>query len=249
MRRPTAWPFTWRMDAPLACRRRAGRGRLTLLRAAWLLLAVCAWPRAWSNDEPVLQAGSRMLALPAGATAYQPVGTRWQGMALKVQAFHAPVAVDVLARRLAGSMAAAPALLVEPGRAMLAWYEAPVHWVVQLTGQGSVTHGRLSGLTLSTPASDPSAVREPGVPASATLVHHGSDAEDAHGYRQVQVYAAQEGLSRDTMVAGLRRAGWRMSAVRGVQGARLRRGGAVLHVHCLPGGAGGACVLVREAAP
>lgn len=109
------------------------------------LAAVCPGAAA----TPVLQAGTTRLALPAGSEVQAAMTQCWQGKSLWTQAFLARRSVDAL---LAAWRAQAPAgagLFITPGMATLAWYAAPMHWMVQLSGQGKEAVGQVSGMTLT----------------------------------------------------------------------------------------------------
>ena len=212
------------------------------LPALALVLALMPAQVLPAGGPATLRAGERLLSLPAGSVMAMPVRTGWLGLPLWMQRFQAPAAVDVLVRRLATGLPQ-PALLVEPGRAVLAWFDAPVHWTLQLTGHGGASHGVLSGLTLSMPAASPPG-REAGVPSWAALIYS-TEAEGADGHRRLQVYAAQRRLRHEHMVAGLRAAGWRASSRHAADGL-LRKGDAVMRVYCLPDETANACLLTRE---
>ena len=211
-----------------------------------LILLALLWPSsaASANDGVALRAGARHLVLPTGAVTEMPVKTAWLGLPLQMQRFHVPVSVADLAHRLAKAMPEAPDLLVEPGRAMLAWFEPPVHWSLQLTGRDRVTHGVLSGLTLAAaPGLLPA--REAGVPSWAALVHS-TDADGPDGRRRLQVYVAQRRLRQEHVMSGLSAAGWKV-ATSGAGQELLRRGGTVMRVYCLTPEGANACLLLSEA--
>lgn len=113
------------------------------------LLCLAAALPCIAAAAPVLQAGATRLALPADSEVQPAMTQCWQGKSLWRQAFLARRSVDGLLSAWRAQAPAGADLFITPGLATLAWYAAPMHWMVQLSGRGKHAVGQVSGMSLT----------------------------------------------------------------------------------------------------
>lgn len=207
-----------------------------------LLCLAAALPGA-AATAPVLQAGATRLGLPADSEVQPAMTQCWQGKALWRQAFLARRSVDGLLSAWRAQAPAGADLFITPGLATLAWYAAPTHWMVQLSGRGKHAVGQVSGMTMTGQCDGSQGIA--GMPGGLALLQRQEE-----GGRVAFVYRDSRPLqgSLADVRESLARAGWMpLQGGTGVSPAEVdhwRRSGMALTVVAVAHDAGSGYVAV-----
>ncbi len=233
-----------------------------LLQSCSLALCLVFWPApAASVSEPLAELGaaSLRLSLPTGSQRTPTVMLQWLGHPLSWQPFTVPLPIDEAAQALLRQFPASlrPVLQVEPGMAMLTWFDTGTHWLLRLTGArldrgGWQTTGNLSGWRVSAQTGAAACVESPGPAPLVVPTSMSAELRCLFGYdmprtgirASIRVYAGPAARAQ-RLLALMADAGW-LPCSAALDVAWRCRGRARARIDCATDASRQACVVTTE---